>query len=233
MIAAHGTVRLDTRCLTCSLRETLGKKRSALSASTPHIVKLAEVFPVVETFVLSTSDVVDFLKGQHNQIKDMFDDVLCASEPKAREKAFVDLRHLLAVHETAEEMVVHPRARGELDGGDAIVDARLQEEHEAKEQLSTLEGMDIDSPDFIEALKLFRDAVTEHAEREELEEFDQLHRELGADELKRMTSAVRAAEAIAPTRPHPGVESAKLNFAVGPFASMLDRARDVISAALR
>jgi len=82
-------------------------------------------------------------------------------------------------------------------------------------------------------LKLFRDAVTEHAEREELEEFDQLHRELDADELKRMTSAVRAAEAIAPTRPHPGVESAKLNFAVGPFASMIDRARDVIGAALR
>jgi hypothetical protein len=27
------------------------------------------------------------------------------------------------------------------------------------------------------------------------------------------------------------VESAKLNFAVGPFASMLDRARDLIKAA--
>jgi hypothetical protein len=47
-----------------------------------------------------------------------------------------------------------------------------------------------------------------------------------------MGAAVRAAEAIAPTRPHPGVESAKLNFALGPFASMLDRARDLISKAL-
>ena len=49
---------------------------------------------MVDTFVLSTRDVVEFLKGQHNQIKDMFDDVLYASEPKAREQAFVDLRHL-------------------------------------------------------------------------------------------------------------------------------------------
>jgi hypothetical protein len=195
--------------------------------------KLAEVFAVVDTFVLSTRDVVEFLKGQHNQIKDMFDDVLYASEPKAREKAFVDLRHLLAVHETAEEMVVHPRARGELDNGDAVVDARLHEEHEAKQQLSELEGMDVDSQEFLDAVKVFRDAVVEHAEREELEEFDLLQRELAPEELKRMTSAVRAAEAIAPTRPHPGVESAKLNFAVGPFASMVDRARDVISAALR
>jgi hemerythrin superfamily protein len=188
---------------------------------------------VVQTFVQSTHDVVEFLKGQHNQIKDMFDDVLYASESKAREKAFVDLRQLLAVHETAEEMVVHPRARGELDGGDAIVDARLHEEHEAKQQLSKLEGMDIDSQEFLDSLKVFRDAVVEHAEREEDEEFSQLQRELDPDELKRMSSAVRAAEAIAPTRPHPGIESAKLNFALGPFASMLDRARDAISAALR
>jgi hypothetical protein len=48
-----------------------------------------------------------------------------------------------------------------------------------------------------------------------------------------MAKAVQAAEAIAPTRPHAGVESATANFAVGPFASMLDRARDLIGAALR
>ena len=44
-----------------------------------------------------------------------------------------------------------------------------------------------------------------------------------------MAKAVLAAEAIAPTRPHAGVESAKANFMVGPFASMLDRARDAIA----
>ena len=49
---------------------------------------------------------------------------------------------------------------------------------------------------------------------------------------KRMAAAVRAAEAIAPTRPHPGVESAKLNFIAGPFASMVDRARDALKQAI-
>ncbi|MBI3691413.1 MAG: hemerythrin domain-containing protein, partial [Mycolicibacterium aromaticivorans] len=133
---------------------------------------------MVETFVQSTTDVVDFLKHQHNLIKDMFDDVLSASESKAREKAFVDLRQLLAVHETAEEMVVHPRARHELTDGDNIVDARLAEEHEAKEQLSALERMDFDSQEFLDELMKFRDAVVEHAEREENEEFSQLQAEL-------------------------------------------------------
>jgi hypothetical protein len=92
--------------------------------------------------------------------------------------------------------------------------------------------MDISSKEFIDELTLFRGSVLDHAEREELEEFTRLERELDADDLNRMAKAVLAAEAIAPTRPHPGVESAKLNFAVGPFASMLDRARDAIKSAL-
>jgi hemerythrin superfamily protein len=190
------------------------------------------VIAVTETFVQSTEDVVKFLKGQHNLIKDMFDEVLHASDPKAREKAFIDLRQLLAVHETAEEMVVHPRARREIKDGDAVVDARLDEEHEAKEQLSNIEDLDIGSQEFIDALTRFRDAVVDHAEHEENEEFNQLEHKLDADDLKRMAGAVRAAEAIAPTRPHPGVESAKANFAVGPFASMLDRAQDMIKRAI-
>ncbi|HTY34893.1 hemerythrin domain-containing protein [Mycobacterium sp.] len=187
---------------------------------------------MAEMIVQSPEEVVAFLKAQHNLIEDMFDEVLYASDPKAREKPFVELRQLLAVHETAEEMVVHPRVRREADGGDGIVDARLQEEHEAKELLSQIEKLDITSQQFIGELTKLRDAVLEHARHEEDEEFPVLAREVGADDLKRMGSAVRAAEAIAPTRPHPGVESAKLNFAVGPFASMLDRARDLIQQAI-
>jgi hemerythrin superfamily protein len=183
--------------------------------------------------VTSTQDVVEFLKEQHNLIKDLFDEVLYASEAKARERAFVDLRQLLAVHETAEEMVVHPRARHEMDAGDEIVDARVAEEHEAKVKLQKLESMDIGSPEFLDALRDFRNDVIEHAEHEENEEFSRLQRELDKEDLIRMAGAVRAAEAIAPTRPHPGVESAKANFVAGPFASMLDRARDAIASALR
>jgi hemerythrin superfamily protein len=188
---------------------------------------------MVETFVQSTDDVVDFLKGQHNLIKDMFDDVLSASSDDARRDAFVNLRQLLAVHETAEEMVVHPRARGELTDGGEIVDARLKEEHDAKVQLQRLEGLDIGSKEFLDELTTFQQAVVDHADREEADEFPGLQRDLDADDLRRMAMAVQAAEALAPTRPHPGVESAKANLVAGPFASMLDRARDAIESALR
>jgi hemerythrin superfamily protein len=181
-----------------------------------------------EMIIQSPDDVIAFLKAQHNLIEDMFDQVLHATDPKAREKPFVHLRQLLAVHETAEEMVVHPRVRREVDGVDSIVDARLEEEHEAKELLSGIEKLDTTSQQFIDELTKLRDAVLDHAQHEETYEFPKLQNELDADELKRLTAAVRAAEAIAPTRPHAGVESPMLNFAVGPFASMVDRVRDLI-----
>ena len=187
---------------------------------------------MAEMIIESPDEVVAFLKAQHNLIEDMFDEVLHASDPEAREKPFIELRQLLAVHETAEEMVVHPRVRREADAGKAIVDARLNEEHEAKELLSNIEKLDITSQQFMDELTKLREAVLEHAQQEERDEFPVLERALDADDLKRMGTAVRAAEAIAPTRPHPGVESAKLNFAVGPFASMLDRARDLIQQAI-
>jgi hemerythrin superfamily protein len=187
---------------------------------------------MAEMMIQSPDEVVAFLKAQHNLIEDMFDEVLLASDPEAREKPFAALRQLLAAHETAEEMLVHPRVRREADAGNAIVDARLKEEHDAKELLSQIEKLDITSQHFIDELTTLRQAVLEHAENEEIDEFPYLETGLDANELKRMTTAVRAAQAIAPTHPHPGVESAKLNFVVGPFASMLDRARDAIRAAI-
>jgi hypothetical protein len=47
--------------------------------------------------------------------------------------------------------------------------------------------------------------------------------------LQRMRNAVKLAESTAPTHPHPGVESATKNLLAGPFAAMLDRAKDAIT----
>jgi hypothetical protein len=51
---------------------------------------------------------------------------------------------------------------------------------------------------------------------------------LSSEELENMGRAAKLAEAIAPTRPHAGVESQLANLVAGPFAAMLDRARDAI-----
>ena len=46
--------------------------------------------------------------------------------------------------------------------------------------------MDIDSREFIDELTKFRDAVIDHAEHEENEEFNKLQRKLDADDRERM-----------------------------------------------
>jgi hemerythrin superfamily protein len=183
---------------------------------------------MTQTQVDSARDVVSFLKAQHEQIKTLFQEVLDASGEQ-REEKFVALRRLLAVHETAEEEIVHPRARHELSEGSSIVDARLKEENEAKQVLADLEKMDMSSPEFQSTFTSLRDDVIAHAEAEETQEFDKLAAELDSEQLGRMRNAVRLAEAMAPTRPHAGVESAAANMLAGPFAMMLDRARDLIT----
>lgn len=177
--------------------------------------------------VKSPADVVEFLTSQHERIKSLFDETLSVSG-KEREKSFLELRRLLAVHETAEEEIVHPRAKKEIPDGDEVVEKRLQEEKEAKKALSELETLDIDDKKFTKRLKDLRDSVVEHAEHEEQEEFAKLQDELSDDQLERMGRAVKLAESTAPTRPHPRLESAKANLLAGPFAAMTDRARDAI-----
>ena len=182
---------------------------------------------MADAAVETPNDVVRFLVRQHEQIKSLFAETLAASG-KAREQAFVELRRLLAVHETAEEEIVHPRAKRKIPNGDKIVEARLDEENEAKTVLSELEKLDVDAESFTEVLTKLRDAVVEHAEQEETQEFVKLEQQLGGDELEHMGRAAKLAEAIAPTRPHAGVESQIANLFAGPFAAMVDRARDTI-----
>src|ERR1700749_5162499 len=175
---------------------------------------------MADAAVQTPTDVVRFLVRQHEQIKSMFAETLAASG-KAREQAFVELRRLLAVHETAEEEIVHPRAKRKIPNGDKIVEARLDEENEAKTVLSELEKLDVDAESFTEVLTKLRDAVVEHAEQEETQEFVKLEQQLGGDELEHMGRAAKLAEAIAPTRPHAGVESQIANLFAGPFAAMV------------
>lgn len=173
-------------------------------------------------------DVVDLLLAQHAQIEQLFLLVI-GSTGETRRDAFDDLVKLLAAHETAEEEVVHPLARNlPGGGGDAMVDERLDEERQAKETLQTLIAGGVDADGFDTGIILLRDAVLTHARYEERYEFTQLRQHVPAGRLRSLAAAVRAAEATAPTRPHPGAQSAKGNLAAGPALAVIDRIRDAV-----
>ncbi|UNO43501.1 hemerythrin domain-containing protein [Streptomyces sp. MST-110588] len=172
-------------------------------------------------------DVVALLMAQHGEIRNLFDEVEQATGD-ARRDAFQRLVRMLAVHETAEEEVVHPYVKRSVDGGQEIVADRLAEERSAKETLGRLEDMDTDDPKFGAELLILRTDVMEHARAEERYEFAQLRRLKDSARLAAMAKSVKAAEATAPTHPHPGVESGLKNMALGPLAAIVDRTRDAI-----
>lgn len=180
----------------------------------------------------SDIDVVELLLSQHARIEELFGQVRAATGEQRRD-LFEELVQLLAVHETAEEEVVHPLARSRIDGGSDVTDARLAEEREAKELLADLYEAGTEAPDFEQRLLLLRDAVLMHAKREERYEFPHLRRQLEHATGQRLADAVRAAEAFAPTRPHPGVESAAANLMTGPALAVVDRVRDAVRTAMR
>ena len=178
-------------------------------------------------------DVVDLLMDQHEHIRELFASVEEAASSSARQQSFEELRRFLAVHETAEELITHPVART-ADGGNPVVDARLEEETASKKLLAALDGMDVDDPEFAGKLTTLKESVLAHAKAEEQEEFTLLRKSRDTKLLERMAAAVLAVEAIAPTHPHPLVGSSMTtNLMAGPLASVLDRTRDAVRAALK
>jgi hemerythrin superfamily protein len=175
-------------------------------------------------------DVVDLLMQQHDRVRQLFAAVE-STGGDARQESFDELRALLAVHETAEEMVVHPSVKNQ-GAGEGVVEKRLQEEHDAKEVLSQLDGMDVTDANFTEKFATLKQMVTEHAENEEREEFPLVRQLNDSDQLAKMAKAVQSAEKMAPTHPHPGVESQGANMAAGPMAALIDRTRDAVKSAM-
>ena len=176
---------------------------------------------------MSESDVIDLLIAQHGRIRDLFDEVEQAPAGE-RSEAFTRLVRMLAVHETAEEEIVHPYARAKIEGGDGVVDDRLAEENQAKQLLQSMDQAGPAAPDFMENLLLLRGAVEAHARSEERYEFAKLRVHTTGAERRTLAAGVKAAEAMAPTHPHPGIESATKNLLMGTPIAMMDRVRDVI-----
>jgi hemerythrin superfamily protein len=175
-------------------------------------------------------DVITLLQRQHEEIRQLFGEVDRAYGD-ARRAAFRRLVRLLSVHETAEEEFVHPMVRHQ-DGGQPVVEARLDEERRAKDLLSTMDGMGPDGEGFDTLLIKLRKDVLAHAEHEEREEFPLLRKAHSPKWLEAMGRTVRAAEAVAPTRPHPGLQGATANVLLGPPVAIMDRTRDAIRKTL-
>lgn len=178
---------------------------------------------------LADDDVLSILLEQHVRIRTLFG-VVKGTEGDRRKDAFDELGGLLAVHETAEEMIVRPTAK-KLAGGEEA-EARNSEEKDANKVLVQLEKMDLSSFEFEAQFARFEQDVLAHADHEESEEFPALAAGCSPEQRRAMGRRLAMAERIAPTHPHPtAAGSPAMQWTLGPFASLLDRARDAFTAA--
>lgn len=177
------------------------------------------------------ANAITFLTEQHDTVRDLLEAVARSSGDRRRE-AFEPLVRLLAVHETAEEMVIYPALKSHSDEAREVSARHLAQEDESKKMLVDLERMDVDSAEFEELFAEVRAAVETHAASEEREVFPLLEEIRDEHQLRRMKAGLTLAQGMAPTHPHKlAPESAIGNLAVGPMVAMVDRVRDAIRAA--
>ena len=169
-------------------------------------------------------DVIGVLLEQHERIRELFA-VVQKSTGDDKQQAFNQLRALLAAHEAGEEIVLRPVSR--KVAGQNVAQALNNEEAEATKVLEDLENLDTTSTEFDEKLAAFAQAVSDHAEHEEREEFPAIRAECSTQQLQEMAERLMTAEKLVPTHAHPMLPgSTAAQWAPIPFAHHLDRARD-------
>ena len=110
------------------------------------------------------SDVTKIIGTQHEQVKQALRDV-AESSGEERAHAFHRLRLLVALHETGEEVAVHPQVIARSNGH--VGNDRVTEEHEAASTFGELEGLDLDSDEFADGFAELADDIRSHAQAEE------------------------------------------------------------------
>lgn len=176
---------------------------------------------------LPAGSVVSVLLEQHAKIRELFAQT-SAAHGQARQRSFDELRELLAQHEAGEEVVVRPVSKDAADG--AVAEARNEEEKQAASALAELEKLDVDGAEFAEKFAALEKDVSHHAEQEEHEEFPFILQTVAPEQQLEMGSRLLNVVQAAPTHPHPvAAGSPAAQKVAGPFAALLDKARDRFS----
>lgn len=175
--------------------------------------------------------IIEALRHDHDEVRQMFSQLEGAVGEQRRD-LFHQLLAELVQHEVAEEEILRPVSK--RDAGEAVANARIEEESKAEALLKEMEDLDVGSTEFGEKLVTLRREVERHAEAEESQEFPLVEAKESPDRLEQMGKAYETAKKMAPTRPHPSTPNTPAaNMLVGPFAAVVDRARDAVRNAMK
>jgi hemerythrin superfamily protein len=172
------------------------------------------------------TNVVQLLLRDHKKAESLLAELDSTTDDQLTDY-FAQLREVLVRHEVAEELVVYPAFRKNVEGSDAIADSCIAEQSEAEVKLAALEKADTMGSSFRSQLVGLRQAVLAHAKHEESDVFPALERDTDRSELADLGGRYEKALATAPTHPHPHApDTPPGNTVLGPVAALVDRVRD-------
>ena len=132
----------------------------------------------------------EMLAAEHDAALAIFDKMLATDQTQTfkRKMLLMKLTHALDKHAHQEEMVVYPALREANEAGDAD---RLELEHGyVKTYLYELGQMAPDASNWLEKVREFRSAVSEHAHMEEEQVFPRFKQDMSEEQNAKITSLV-------------------------------------------
>lgn len=111
---------------------------------------------------------IEMLKSQHREVEDLFERIGEASG-LTKERLFIQLADMLAIHTAIEERSFYPRVKAEET--DELLEESVQEHLQVKRLLADLLDMETDSPEFDAKCRVMQEQLEHHIEEEESELF--------------------------------------------------------------
>lgn len=143
-----------------------------------------------------TTDILDTLKKEHEEVKDLLEDLSNAEKAGERKGLVLRIKAALVPHTKAEEKVVYDAVialrdkDAQKDGHEGYL------EHEwASKTLQRLESItNAASPEHKAAGKVLKELVEHHIEEEESNVWSDVKKNFSGDDRKRMNAAFEAAK---------------------------------------
>lgn len=177
-------------------------------------------------------DVIAILTRDHRDVQALFDELTRTgheADPKHRKDLADRVTIELVRHATAEEQLVYPAVRLNVDGGADLADREIAEHAQIERTLKDLAGAQPGDEAFEPALQHLIALVDEHIAEEEQTLFPRLRAVCTPEDLVAIGKMVTTSKKIAPTRPHPGAPDTPPGNLAAPALGVVDRIRDAVS----
>ena len=135
--------------------------------------------------------VLSTLEGEHAEVSSLMKDVLNSDDLQKQRKLYAQIRQDLLIHTQGEEQGLYAQCRAH-ESTRNLADKAIQDHMEVKQLLSTLDGMDVGSAQWVQKFQALKTAVETHVEFEEQRLFPTAKDAFSTDALRDLNDRYKA-----------------------------------------